>query len=261
VDVVAVDWSGARSGARRHIWLAHVRAGQLLELQNGRTGNEVVGHLAQLRAASPAGLAVGLDFAFSFPAWFVRQRGHASVDGLWQEVGQQGERWLAACDPPFWGRPGRRRPELPAHHRRTEAGARVGAVHAKSVFQIGGAGAVGTGSLRGMPHLLELRRAGFTIWPFDPPSPWPVVEIYPRLLTGAVHKRNGEARALYLSRSPWPIPEPFLSRASGSEDAFDAAVSAFAMDRHVAELGALGQSDDPVTLLEGEVWTPRNIDP
>jgi hypothetical protein len=33
------------------------------------------------------------------------------------------------------------------------------------------------------------------------------------------------------------------------------------MDRHVAELGALGQSDDPVTLLEGEVWTPRNIDP
>ena len=38
-------------------------------------------------------------------------------------------------------------------------------VRPKSTFQIGGAGAVGTGSLRGMPHLLTLREAGCAVWP------------------------------------------------------------------------------------------------
>lgn len=43
----------------------------------------------------------------------------------------------------------------------------VGGIRPTSGFQIGGAGAVGTGAVRGMPMLARLRAAGFAIWPFD----------------------------------------------------------------------------------------------
>jgi hypothetical protein len=146
-----------------------------------------------------------------------------------------------------------------AHFRRTDTTARVGGISAKSVFQIGGAGSVGTGSLRGMPHLVELRAAGFSTWPFDPPSPWRVVEIYPRLLTGPVHKRNLDDRIRYLQNSPWVMSERFAQSVHASEDAFDAAISALMMDRHAGELASLEQTSDSVTLLEGEVWAPRHV--
>jgi hypothetical protein len=51
---------------------------------------------------------------------------------------------------------------------------------AKSVFQIGGAGAVGTGSVRGMPLLAALSADGFSVWPFEDASERMVIEIYPR---------------------------------------------------------------------------------
>jgi hypothetical protein len=259
VDIVAVDWSGARDGAARHIWAAQVRAGSLTDLRCGRTRDEVIDDLVSLRDASVNGLTVGLDFSFSLPAWFLRQQGHASVGDLWAQMAREGEGWLVACETPFWGRPGRGRPDLPAHLRQAESRARVNGIGAKSTFQIGGAGAVGTGSLRGMPHLMTLRRAGFTIWPFDPPSPWTVVEIYPRLLTGPVHKRNREARVRYLDHASWDIPAPFRDCMDKSEDAFDTGIAALVMDAHAPELRALVPATDPVTLLEGDIWSPRTI--
>src|SRR5712691_4647107 len=51
-------------------------------------------------------LAVGLDFAFSFPAWFLTDHGHKSVRELWAAAELHGEEWLKECAPPFWGRPG-----------------------------------------------------------------------------------------------------------------------------------------------------------
>ena len=49
----------------------------------------------------------GLDFSFSFPAWFLRAQSCATVGELWETVEQKGEGWLAECASPFWGRPGR----------------------------------------------------------------------------------------------------------------------------------------------------------
>jgi len=92
---------------------------------------------------------------------------------------REGEDWLAECAPPFWGRPGRPRPVLAEHLRRAEKAISVAGISPKSVFQVGGAGAVGTGSVRGMPYLPQLRQAGFSIWPFDPASPWTVLESTP----------------------------------------------------------------------------------
>jgi len=261
MDVVAVDWSGAAQGAARHIWLAHVVGGELVALRNGRDRPQVVQDLTALRAQTAQGMVVGLDFSFSFPEWFMRDRGCHRVDDLWILAGQEGEGWLAEGAPPFWGRPGRRRPDLPAHLRRAERSISVGAISPKSVFQIGGAGAVGTGSIRGMPHLRALRQAGFGIWPFDPPSPWTVLEIYPRLLTGPVRKRDPVQRAGYLEAVPWPIAPRFARAMADSEDAFDAGISALVMHDHVTDLAALQPASDPVTRVEGDVWCPPKIDP
>jgi hypothetical protein len=259
VEVVAVDWSGAVTGSATHIWLAHVVDGDLVALRNGRTRAEVVDDLIALRAGTPAGLVVGLDFSFSFPAWFLRAQSCANVGQFWETVERDGERWLAECASPFWGRPGRRRPALPGHLRQAEASIAVGAISPKSVFQIGGAGAVGTGTVRGIPHLRRLRAAGFSIWPFDPASLHMVLELYPRLCTGPVRKSSRAQRAAYVAGAPWSVAPAFASALVESEDAFDAAISALVMGDHRVELAALRQTSDPVTLLEGDVWRPRKI--
>ena len=254
--VCAVDWSGQAGGGGRTIWLAEVVGGELVGLQNGRGREALADRLLELAAEEPR-LIVGFDFAFSLPAWFLRERGLADGPGLWTMVARDGEGWLASGEPPFWGRPGSRRPELVAHFRQTDLLApAVGGIRPKSPFQVGGAGAVGTGSLRGMPVLRRLRQAGFSIWPFDPPG-WPlVVEIYPRLLTGPVSKKRLEARRAYLEALAPALPERFQPAAIASDDAFDAAISALAMARHAAELTSLPAIDEPWARLEGQIWWP-----
>jgi len=125
------------------------------------------------------------------------------------------------------------------------------------VFQIGGAGAVGTGSIRGMPILGRLSAAGFSIWPFDPPG-WPrLVEIYPRALTQRVHKSSQLDRTAYLAERFGT--SSMLTLAASTEDAFDAAVSALQMSLHASELASLPAYGSGLALLEGEIWMPRSL--
>lgn len=259
IRVFAVDWSGALQGARRKIWLAEAVEGRLVRLEDGRERDELTRHLIEEAARGP-GFVVGLDFAFSLPAWFLRERGYADAPALWAAVEREGEDWLAGCEPPFWGRPGKRRAPLPegaSATRRTEDEAtRQRGVRPKSAFQIGGAGAVGTGSLRGMRLLRQLREAGFSIWPFDPPGRPLVVEIYPRLLTGPVVKSSGAARAAYLARCYPGLDSGLREWAVGSDDAFDAAVSALVMAGHAGDLASLPALDDGERRVEGAIWWP-----
>jgi hypothetical protein len=88
-----------------------------------------------------------------------------------------------------------------------------------------------------------------------------VLEIYPRLCTGPVRKSDPAQRARYLDASPWGVSEGFAASIVGSEDAFDAAISALVMHDHLADLTALRQTTDPVTLLEGDVWRPLKMTP
>ena len=231
---IGVDWSGARSAAvqRTAIWTAEAVDGQLRSLSAGRTRAETVDHvLSLLDDGTPA--VVGLDFCFGFPGWWAARFDHCDGPGMWGVTRREGERWLDVCAPPFWGRPGKPRPRdgRPAF-RRTELETPPGARRPKSVFQIGGAGAVGTGSIRGIPFLARLRTAGIPIWPFDP---WPsdprsvVVEAYPRWCTGNVVKRDRSARAAHLRRA-WPaLGSELQDMASASEDAFDAACTALTL--------------------------------
>jgi hypothetical protein len=240
--MVAVDWSGRRQGAARFIWTAVAVWGRLAELSCGRDREQLADHLVELALADPR-LVVGLDFAFSFPLWFLECTGLENGTLVPEDLA---ERWLRECPSPFWGRPGRKRGPEP-QYRLTELALLP---RPKPVFQIGGAGAVGTGSLRGFRLLRRLRAEGFAIWPFDPPRLPMAVEIFPRLLTGPVVKSQPEARTAYLASRGWP------PAAAATEDAFDAAVSALRMDRHRRQLATLGREPDPRLRREGRIWVP-----
>lgn len=252
MQFLAIDWSGRASGAAEAIWLARVREGRLVELDNGRERDAVVDRAIQL-AGEAERTFLGLDFAFSFPAWWCAANGWAGGPRAWEAMRADGERILAACEPPFWGRAGTTAQTMGVALRETEAAA----APAKSVFQIGGAGAVGTGSLRGMPQLGRLRAAGFAIWPFDAADgPRVALEIYPRLLTGPVVKTRHRDRGAFLADRFPEQDAVLLERAAGSEDAFDAAVSALAMAHHAQELAALAPARTDVERIEGRIWRP-----
>lgn len=256
---IAVDWSGRQRGAGKNIWLAEVAEGRLARLENGRSREEAAEHLV-IEAERDPRMVIGFDFAFSLPAWFLDERNLAGAPELWRLADLEAETWLAECLPPFWGRPGKRRPDLGSgreHFRRTDLDVpATEGIRPKSVFQIGGAGAVGTGSLRGMPVLNRLREAGFHVWPFDAPR-WPlVVEIYPRSLTGAVKKSDAASREAYLSARYGVLDGRMHERAASSEDAFDAAISALVMHKHLGDLMTLPAVENRQTLLEGMIWHP-----
>ena len=293
--VVGVDWSGDKGpGQRKKIWAgiwtaSSAAMGGTVSLESGRTRVELMEWLVELARETPR-MVVGFDFSFSYPAWFLRELGIGSAPEFWQLVADGlGERWLHQdCeDGRFWGRAGSRRhgkkpAEFCGEHahrmlRRAEtvlkvraemtdplAVARIAGIAPKSVFQIGGAGAVGTASLRGMPGLLVLREAGFRIWPFDAPSvkrPL-VVEIYTRLMTGAVTKSSETARTAYLAKKRKEnilyagISRGVMAEARGSEDAFDGLVAAMVMVEHRADFARLRKTEDEVFLLEGHTWVP-----
>ncbi len=255
IRVIAIDWSGNQKVARKRIWLAESVRGELTRLEDGRDREELAAQLIK-EAENHHHLVIGLDFAFSFPAWYCRHLGATTVHHLWERVRREGEDWLKTCSPPFWGRPGKKRSSDEPGFRKTEAeiAKLPERVQPKSVFQIGGAGAVGTGSIRGMPILRQLYRAGFSIWPFDSPG-WPrVVEIYPRLLTGRVVKSKPEQRTEYLENTFPALSPSWRERAASSEDAFDAAVSAMVMAHRIHDLEQLGQASDPLDMREGRIW-------
>jgi hypothetical protein len=261
-----------------------------VKLESGRTRDELCAWLIELARETPR-MVVGFDFCFSYPVWFVREHGAKSAPAFWELVVEHGERWLGhECDDArFWGRKGSHRtgkkPEefcgerlhrmlratdidckLAAVIPEAERAARVKGITPKSVFQIGGAGAVGTASLRGMPVLKRLRAAGFAVWPFDRPGlgrgkPM-VVEMYTRLNTGPVHKSNADARAAYLLKKRKEdaayaaLPRSVMEKARGSEDAFEALVSCMVMTAQREDFARLGEPKDPGYMVEGWTWTP-----
>ncbi|MGA1982312.1 MAG: hypothetical protein ABSG84_07555 [Acidobacteriaceae bacterium] len=284
--VVAVDWSGDRSvaGQRKKIWAGVWTAGGRLRLESKMTRETLIDWLIEMARDTPR-MVVGVDFCFSYPAWFVAEHGAKTAPEFWEIVVEHGERWLGwECeDARFWGRVGKFRTGKKPLEFCGEFGlrmlrqadiackvqgkildpseaAKVKGIAPKSPFQIGGAGAVGTGTLRGIPKLPELVKGGFSIWPFHPTRLPMLVEIYPRLLTGEVKKGDAKERAKYLMRKQKEeaayssIEEDVMEKARESEDAFDALVSVMEMVARRDDFPQLPQSTDAVTLLEGAVW-------
>jgi Protein of unknown function (DUF429) len=255
---IAIDWSGdaTASGQRRRIVAATVRDGQVTEVRSERTRAEVAQWLAERAGLSgEAPTFVGFDFSFSVPAWFARDHGCRSIEAVWALVAEHGEQWLRDCAPPFWGRPATRCTlETADRFRVCEQRLRARHRQPKSIFQIGGAGAVGTGSLRGMPWLAWLRARGFAIWPFDAVGTHTALEVYPSLFANvATHDSAG--RGAHLA----PLPSTLLgaherAAAIASDDAFDAVVSALAMWERREQLLSLRAATDETGTIEGEIW-------
>ncbi len=229
-SVVGIDWSGARDpraqldGIRR----ADVFSGGFV-VTGGRTRDETVADL--IRTDGP--LLVGLDFSFGFPAWFAHEQGCRTIDDVWELAAHDGEAWLRA-QPPFW----RERCDVPVEQRfrACEVRLRDAGFPAKSIFQLVGNGQVGAGSVRGMPLLAQLRSAGFAIWPFDAAGERTVFEVYPTAMRAVVDVGD------------FDTPHDR-----------DAAHAAVAMALHYDEMAGLAAATDPVTSLEGDVWTPPGL--
>jgi hypothetical protein len=298
--VVAVDWSGDRSaaGQRRKIWAGVWTDGPdggTVRLESGRTRAELCEWLVELALETPR-MVVGIDCCFSYPAWFLVEHGCATVFDFWRAVAAgKGEAWLhRECgDARFWGvtgtaRTGKRPAEFGGEGLRrmmratdwenkiavrmeggdSERAATMKGITAKSPFQIGGSGSVGTGSLRAMPVLERLREARFRVWPYEAAAlgvknPKPLlVEMYTRLLTGPVAKSNELARRAYLREKKTTdsayagLVRGVLAKAYASEDAFDALVCCVEMAKWRAEFAGLKATRDAVSRVEGITWRP-----
>ena len=89
-----------------------------------------------------------------------------------------------------------------------------------------------------------------------------VVEIYTRLMTGAVNKSSEVARTAYLRKKRREnavyagLSRGVLEKARASEDAFDALVSAMVMVEHRGEFAGLKRTEDEVFRMEGHTWVP-----
>jgi hypothetical protein len=261
--IIAIDWSGRRgTDQKRTLWLGEAIHGELVRLASGRTRAELV-ELLIAEADRDPNLIVGLDFAFSLPAWYLRDQ-ELIPRQLWAALAEEVltpamrrlglARWMNTPEPPFWTTGEAHALLAPEQEfRQTEDDVRVPGARPKSVFQLVGAGQVGRGSLYGMQALHRLTAAGFRIWPFDARRLPLVVEIFPRVLTGPVRKNRHSEREWYLAAIPMALDLRRL--AAASEDAFDAAVSALAMAAAADELLAL--PDEPGYALEGKIWQPR----
>ncbi len=252
--VIAVDWSGKAKGEAESIWRAVVVDGRLVELENRLERTQVIQWIIDY-AKQYEDTVLGLDFAFSFPDWFCSREGWRTGREVWDAMREHADRLLEACEPPLWGRPGTKAQTMGRPLRQTESDV---VAHPKSVFQIGGAGAVGTGSLRGMRQLAELADAGFAIWPFDESAQPLVVEIYPRLFAPNVVKNRHRQRREHLHKH-FPGQHPaLLERAAGSEDAFDAAISALVMAENSSDFDRLPPfAPGSPQRIEGCIWAPE----
>jgi len=297
--LIAIDWSGRidAAGQRRHIWSAiwtSSECGIKVQLEAGRTRGEITEWLIELGHEMPR-LVVSIDCCFSFPGWFLEEHGCEDMFTFWRKVNAGlAEKWLdrecdeIARDERFWGAP-HKRPEQfcgPGYRRMfrfadydnkiaqalpggdAERAAKMRGITPKSPFQIGGSGSVGTGSLRAMTMLERLHDAGFRVWPLessaiDAKNPKPLlVEMYTRLMTGAVAKSNPEARKKYLAAKRKTdalyalLGRSVLTKAQGSEDAFDALASVIEMARYADDFGGLKATRDPELRREGLTWRP-----
>lgn len=224
---VMVDWSGGnRKPAKPSadaIWVSVVRQGAKLPPLYFRSRQAVEPWLcalidAELTAARR--IMIGFDFAFGYPAGFAETiTGSPAPVALWDWYEARVEDTETANNRfdlagqinamfrgtgPFWGnglkrdiphlpRKGRDRTQMPFNEKRAVEKQAKGAF---SVWQLSGAGAVGSQVIMGLPVLARLRRhfAGrVAVWPFEPlDAPVAFVEIWPSLFNDAIAPRLAE---------------------------------------------------------------------
>lgn len=217
--IAILDWSAANRPRRGRdsIWLG-LDSGETL---NPRTRAEALAALIALvdqTVARGETLLLGADFAFGYPQGFARAlTGEARALAIWDWLARElvdgpdnrsNRIALAAAINaalpglgPFWFNPTRAaHPALP-HRGSTRHGQAFddfrltdrAARGAQSVWKLGGAGAVGSQVLTGLPVLSRLRAAfpgQIAVWPFEAPTaPVVLAEVFPSILNPEVLAR------------------------------------------------------------------------
>jgi hypothetical protein len=274
--VIVVDWSGraARSPVRESkdaIWIGLCEAGReeqtycrsraeaktVLAAQLAEGGRQLVGF--DFPMGYPKGFArrlTGTDKAHDLHAWLADRITDAPdnannrfdvADSVNLMLGGQG---------PFWGCPkARPRPFLPslktvdyaalglAEKRRVE----IENPPAKPVWQLLGAGSVGSQALLGIPVVHQLAQAtGAAIWPFDAPGPLTLAEVYPSLLAKVV-AASGDA-------IPDRAQVKFLARALYALSREDRLASLFNAPAIAKEEGWILGAGQAAELAEALTW-------
>src|SRR5207237_10328750 len=116
----------------------------------------------------PTDLVIGLDFAFSFPLWFIESLALRSAPAVWSHVAAHGEHWLTTCETPFWGRPGRPRPAVtgPRFRRTEQTLPRTAGITPHTIFHVGGSCTVVMGSIHGLLLWPVHRSVDVPLWRF-----------------------------------------------------------------------------------------------
>lgn len=216
-----IDWSGGNDRGptpkKDAIWVCAARGGvadEPIYMRNRQVAEDWI--LTFLKAELTAGRRVlaGFDFAFGYPAGFGRTLTDSDDPfAIWQWISDQIEDSPTANNRfdvagkinaqfggigPFWGnglkrdimhlpRKGlARRDHGMPEKRRAESDAKG----AFPVWQLSGAGAVGSQVLMGVPTLNRLREAfqpDIAVWPFEPlDKSIAIVEIWPSLISKSV---------------------------------------------------------------------------
>ncbi|WP_390912888.1 gephyrin-like molybdotransferase Glp [Pseudosulfitobacter sp. SM2401] len=217
---VMLDWSGGNdrgaSPKADAIWGCVARAGTACEpvyLRNRQLAEAWIKDLLQAEMAAGRRVLAGFDFPFGYPDGFCETvTGRSDPLALWdwleariEDGPKANNRFDIAAGlnrlfdgiGPFWGN-GLKRDiaDLPrkglARHGDHPAEKRMAEDQAKGAFtlwQLSGAGSVGSQSLMGLPVLSRLRRefaGAVSVWPFQPlDTPIAFVEIWPSLSVGA----------------------------------------------------------------------------
>ena len=229
-DLVAVvDWSASAAPPRNRpqadaIWLGLASArGVATSYHPSRHAAEtVIKALIVSALQSGQSLLLGFDFPFGYPDGFAdRLTGTSGAAAVWDWLANHitdgpdnsNNRFAVANAinlrsgglGPFWGRPDSQPfPHLPS--RKTvdypglglEERRRVEKLvpRAQPVWKLYTTGAAGGQSLMGLPMIHRLSQIpGTGVWPFDPPAPVTLAEIYPSLLAPAVAAASGPGSA------------------------------------------------------------------
>lgn len=255
-EVDMVDWSGGndRGAAPKPdaIWIATSRAGEPpLYCRNRGLAEDWLAIRIEETLTAGRRLLIGFDFPFGYPQGFASAiTGRPDPFALWSWLAERIEdaprannrfdvaammnRKLPGIGP-FWGNGLKRDiPDLPRkgnartfrwpHPRRRAEDMARGAFE---VWQLSGAGAVGSQALMGLPVLWRLRAAfpgRIAAWPFDPlDRPVAFVEIWPSLVARAIAAQHPDdpirdrAQVVSLADAVAALPAETLSAMLGVE--------------------------------------------
>ncbi|PRY74838.1 molybdopterin molybdotransferase [Yoonia maritima] len=303
-SVLMVDWSGGNDRGptpkKDAIWACVAREGHPEDPLYFRNRHEaerwIATFLAQEQALNRRVLA-GFDFAFGYPHGFGNAlTGSDDPLALWDwfaervvDTAKENNRFELAGEinsmfsgiGPFWGnglkrdiaglpRKGSLRTNTSFAERRS---AEQTATRAFPVWQLSGAGAVGSQVIMGLPMLSRLRRKfSVSVWPFEPlENPITFIEIWPSLIAKTVAATQPPDRVkdahqvLLMAKAVSGMPDDHLRKLLNVEPTAEGTIfglndpELLEMASQQTALTTPSLRNDCFAMPQGAHWTPVSV--